>query len=180
MPATVKILPNYSYEDYVHWEGRWELIEGIPYAMSPQPAPNDQKIGAALIREFGNQLKKCQKCTVYQPIDYLIDEDTILQPDILIACKPIRKNYLDFPPVLVVEILSPSTKLKDRHTKYEIYQSQGIKYYLIISPETKEVEVYELTNEQNKVYQLKQQGHDFHFDFSFNECKIKIDFGEIW
>ena len=30
-------LPDYSYSDYVKWEGRWELISGIPYAMSPSP-----------------------------------------------------------------------------------------------------------------------------------------------
>ncbi|TCK06622.1 hypothetical protein [Phorcysia thermohydrogeniphila] len=28
-------LPHYTYEDYKHWEGKWELIEGIPYAMCP-------------------------------------------------------------------------------------------------------------------------------------------------
>jgi hypothetical protein len=33
--AAVKILPSYTYEDYMHWEGRWGLIEGFPYAMSP-------------------------------------------------------------------------------------------------------------------------------------------------
>ena len=26
-------LPAYTYEDYQHWEGDWELIEGIPYAI---------------------------------------------------------------------------------------------------------------------------------------------------
>jgi hypothetical protein len=30
-------LPEYTYDDYKKWEGNWELIEGIPYAMSPPP-----------------------------------------------------------------------------------------------------------------------------------------------
>lgn len=30
-------LPYYTYDDYKSWEGRWELIHGIPYAMSPYP-----------------------------------------------------------------------------------------------------------------------------------------------
>ena len=30
-------LPHYVYDDYRQWEGRWELIEGIPYAMTPAP-----------------------------------------------------------------------------------------------------------------------------------------------
>ncbi len=31
MNPAIKILPHYTYEDYCHWEGRWELIDGIPY-----------------------------------------------------------------------------------------------------------------------------------------------------
>ncbi len=29
--------PEYNYEDYKLWDGDWELIYGIPYAMSPAP-----------------------------------------------------------------------------------------------------------------------------------------------
>ena len=126
MGNAVKILPHYTYEDYKQWEGRWELIEGVPYAMSPQPVPNHQRIAANLTSEFISALRNCKKCAVYQPIDYKISEETILQPDMLIVCEPIYKKYLDFPPSLVVEILSPSTALKDRHTKFEIYQLQNI------------------------------------------------------
>jgi hypothetical protein len=39
-----KILPHYTYDDYVHWEGKWELIDGIPYAMSPAPVPKHQVV----------------------------------------------------------------------------------------------------------------------------------------
>lgn len=180
MLEPVKILPNYTYEDYIHWEGRWELIEGVPYAMSPAPVPKHQRIGANLIREFSTQLKKCKRCSVYQPLDYHIDNNTILQPDMLIVCGPIEKKYLDFPPALVIEILSPATALKDRHTKFCIYQSQDIKYYLIVSPDNEEVEIYELTGQEDKIYKLKQQGHDFPFAFSLEECEAKINFKEIW
>ena len=27
--------PHYTYEDFCQWEGQWELIQGIPYAMTP-------------------------------------------------------------------------------------------------------------------------------------------------
>ena len=55
-----------------------------------------------------------------------------MQPDLLIVCDEIKQSYLDFPPVLVVEIISPSTALKDRNNKLNVYQHFGIKYYLII------------------------------------------------
>ena len=111
MSSAVKILPHYTYEDYCNWEGRWELIDGIPYAMSPAPIPGHQMIAANLIYEFKDAIKKneCRHCKVYDFIDVKISEDTILQPDVSIVCKPITKNFLDFPAALVVEILESLT-----------------------------------------------------------------------
>jgi len=177
MPGAVKILPHYTYADYEQWEGQWELIEGIPYAMSPLPVPKHQKVATALSSEFTVALKSCKQCTAYQPIDYRISDDTILQPDMLVVCGEITKKYLDFAPALVVEILSPSTALKDRHSKYGIYESQGIPYYLIISPDTEEVEVFCLNNGN---YSVKQMGKSFSYTFSLGECSATINFNEIW
>ena len=178
MPNAVKILPHYTYEDWVNWKGQWELIDGIPYAMSPMPVPKHQRIASALNAEFYTALKKCKHCKVYQPIDYKISDEIIVQPDILIVCSKIDKKFLDFPPALVVEILSPSTALKDRHTKFDIYQQQQIKYYLIVSPDTEQIEVYEI---EDGVYRLKQTGRELTYDFSFEMgCTAFIDFKEIW
>jgi hypothetical protein len=44
-----RLLPHYTYDDWLNWEGQWELIEGIPYAMSPMPVPNHQRIAANLL-----------------------------------------------------------------------------------------------------------------------------------
>ena len=177
MSSAAQILPHYTYDEWVRWEGKWELIRGIPYAMSPAPQPKHQRIAGNLFTEFRLPLKACNKCTAYQPIDYRITDDTILQPDMLVVCGEITKQYLDFPPTLVVEVLSPATALKDRHTKYGIYQSQGIKYYIIISPEKEEVEIYELIESE---YHLKQSGKNFVHEFFFPECMARVDFKEIW
>lgn len=152
------------------------MIEGIPYAMSPLPVPKHQRIAVKLSSKFDNSLGDC-RCAVYQPIDYLIGDDTILQPDMLVVCGEIKKKFLDFPPALVVEILSPSTALKDRHTKYSIYESQKVKYYIIVSPDTEEVEVFEL---EDDAYALKQKGKAIVHAFSFEECSAAVNFGDIW
>jgi Uma2 family endonuclease len=177
MSNAVKILPHYTYYEWEQWEGRWELIDGIPFAMSPLPGPKHQKIAAALSAEFTTMLKKCAQCTAYPPIDYRVSDDTILQPDMLVVCGEITKKFLDFSPALVVEILSPATALKDRHSKYPIYESQGIPYYLIISPDTEEVEIYQL---EDGAYSLINKGKNFSHSFSLGECTAVIDFGEIW
>src|ERR1044072_6214317 len=139
--------------------------------MSPQPVPKQQRIAGNLFTEFRIALRKCKKCIVYQPIDYKISEDTILQPDMLVVCKPIPKNFLDFPPALVVEILSPATALKDRHTKFDLYQSANIPYYIIISPDTEEVEIYEI---KDGAYALISNAHSFTHTFFLEDCEANI------
>ena len=54
----LKNIPHYTYEDYCRWEGQWELIDGIPYAMSPAPRPEHQAIATNLASEFRIALKK--------------------------------------------------------------------------------------------------------------------------
>jgi len=178
MSIANKILPHYTYDDWVHWEGRWELIEGSPIAMSPAPVPSHQKISGRLITQLTLALlrAKCKHCEVYNFIDYKIEEDTILQPDILIVCGDIKKKYLDFPPTLIVEILSPSTALKDRHTKYELYQQQGVKYYLIVDIDKKTIEVYEL---KEKIYQPIPQTASYTFVLA-DDCSIEPDFSTLF
>jgi Uma2 family endonuclease len=177
MGSPAKIFPHYTYREWEQWDGQWELIEGIPFAMSPMPVPKHQRIAAGISSEFRMQMKQCKNCSVYLPIDYRITEDTILEPDMLIVCGEITKKYLDFPPALVVEILSPSTALKDRHTKFYLYEQQGVKYYLIVDDDQEFIEVYELIDGS---YKLIQTGKDFSHHFSFDLCSVTIDFKEIW
>jgi Uma2 family endonuclease len=178
MSSAVKILPHYTYEDYSQWEGKWELIDGLPYAMSPSPTPNHQILVNTLGALFYLALQQCSKCKVTQAVDYKIAEDTIVQPDLSILCKEATKKYIDFPPALVVEILSPSTAIKDRFAKADLYHSQRIAYYIIISAEGEESEVYTLSDEG---YILAQKGKSFSFRFLLEEgCTATIDFGELW
>lgn len=178
MSSAYKLLPYYTYNDYCQWEGHWELIGGIPYAMSPQPRPEHQAIAGNLHSELRSALKRngCD-CKVYQPVDYKISDDTILNPDILISYKPITKAYLDFAPELVAEILSPATQMKDRHTKFELYQQQKIPYYIIVDIDKKAVEVYQLAEGR---YTRKDLSQEKMFSFSLPECQFDLDFSLIW
>jgi Uma2 family endonuclease len=178
MTIAQKYLPNYTYTDYCQWEGQWELIEGIPYAMSPQPVPSHQRINGRLFARFDKALiKNCKVCKVYIPIDWKINAKTVLQPDLLIVCKEIEKKFLDFAPILVAEILSPSTALKDRNVKKQIYLSQGVKYFLILDPQTKKIEVYELVNDEYFLKMVSPKNFTFILE---DGCKAKVDFSDIW
>lgn len=178
MSIAEKYRPHYTYTDYCQWEGRWELIEGMPYAMSPAPGHIHQRIASELNALFVFALKECKQCNVYEPIDWKIGEDTVLQPDLSIVCSPINHpSYLDFPPVLISEILSPSTAGKDRREKYEIYELQKVKYYLIIDPAFKKIEVFELFD---KNYQpIAVNPSSFSFNFKEN-CIVSVSFTSLF
>ena len=176
MSAIAKILPYYTVEEWERWKDQWELIEGIPFAMSPSPVPKHQIISGNLFSILKDALKDCKPCKVYLPIDYKIANDTILQPDILVVCGEIKNKYLDFTPALIAEILSPSTALKDRHYKYNIYEQQGISYYLIIDPENNILEIYALIDGK---YQLQNTSGPFTFSFN-SECIKQLSFSDLF
>ncbi|HEO64709.1 MAG TPA: Uma2 family endonuclease, partial [Spirochaetes bacterium] len=76
--AQIKLedLPHYVYEDYERWEGRWELVHGIPYAMSPSPIFHHQAVSDNIIQELRSVLKKCKLCRAVSALDWIIAEDT--------------------------------------------------------------------------------------------------------
>ena len=179
MSSAYKLLPHYTYEDYCNWEGQWELIEGIPFAMSPAPRPEHQLVATNLAAELRTALKRSTcSCKVYQPIDYKISEETIFNPDLLIVCKPIEKAFLDFPPELVVEILSKATQFKDRNTKFSFYEKEGIPYYLLVDVDKKTVEVYQLTNDQT--YERREVDLASSYSFTISSCAFDMTFNDIW
>jgi Uma2 family endonuclease len=171
-------LPHYTYDDYCQWEGRWELIHGIPFAMSPLPVPAHQRLGGRLFAIFDEILStQCEACVAYPPIDWKVEEDTVLQPDLLVVCRAVDKKFLDFPPSLIVEILLPSSVLKDGNDKFTIYEEQGVKYYLIIDVALKKIEVFELVNGKYELVTTSPSSFAFTFH---DDCKITVPFDELW
>jgi Uma2 family endonuclease len=178
MSIAEKYRPYYTYDDYCQWEGQWELIEGMPYAMCPAPVPQHQRVSLILSVQFEKALKGgCKKCKTYLPLDWKITDDTIIQPDVLIVCEKIEKKFLDFPPVLVAEILSPSTAAKDRGEKMELYQSQQVKYYLIIDPQFKKTEVYQLIEGKYQPVSINPETFTFNL---LDDCTAEVNLTDIW
>lgn len=171
-------LPHYTYSDYSQWEGKWELIKGIPYAMTPAPGLLHQRLSAKLAYLLERQMKKCSPCSTYMPVDWQITDDTIVQPDLLVACgAEINEKKLTVPPVVVFEILSPSTARKDKILKYELYQAAGVKYYCMIEPEEKSVVVFVLQQEE---FTEAADFQGMHMTFDLGPCTISINFHELF
>ena len=167
---------RYTYQDYLLWKGDWELVNGYPYAMAPSPNRDHQWFSSKFIQQSGNELDKmsanCQ-CQVYSELDWVIDEDSVVRPDCMIVCGDFTEDFLMFPPTLIVEVSSPSTKLRDRNTKFNLYEMKGVKFYIISNTETKTVEVFELISGK---YQLKSD-HQFKLT---EDCQFNFDAYSIW
>jgi len=58
-PILKQLSTSYSYVDYLTWpeDERWELIDGVPYNMTPGPTPKHQEILGELFRVLANWLK---------------------------------------------------------------------------------------------------------------------------
>ena len=134
---------GYTIEDWQTWEGRWELINGVAYDMTPSPSTDHQGISSNLHIAIGNALIEAKHkagggdCKVFAaPTDVFFHSGVVI-PDLLVVCDPakISKRGIEGAPDLVVEILSPSTASKDTVRKRWVYEAAGVPEYLIVDPE---------------------------------------------
>ena len=176
---TLETLPHYTYEDFEQWEGQWEIIKGIPFAMTPAPTMKHQRLSFKIAAQLDRLLRHCNKnCKMYQAIDWQLTNDTIIQPDVLVVCGDfIEKKRLEIPPVLVFEILSPSTSQKDKVLKYGLYQDAGVQYYCIVTPEPVSIDVFHLNGDE---YKKDDEPGDGKFFFKTGECSLEFDVFEIF
>jgi Uma2 family endonuclease len=171
-------LPRYSYDDYVQWQGRWELIYGIPHAMSPAPGIEHQAISQRIASQLERALEHCRDCWALLPVDWKIDEETIVQPDNLVVCGELANTaYLNKAPSLIFEILSKSTAHKDRTSKFKLYEQEGVKHYVIVDPEERIAKVYRL---QDGRYAKALDASQDKVEFDLGTCGLQFDFTKIW
>ena len=177
MSVVKKYLPRYTYEDYKLWEGDWELIEGVPYAMAPSPFGKHQRIAFEFARQLGDQLDKCpQRCYVYPELDWIVDEETVVRPDIMVVCREVEE-YLREPPEIVVEVVSPSTVQKDEKLKFELYEREGVKTYVLVYPDIKKVRAFKLARSKYKKFFDSDEGV---LELKIKDCTLRIKVGKLW
>ena len=159
LPTKIFEPEQYSYNDYKLWEGNWEMVNGYPYAMSPSPKRNHQLFSTTFGSEVRNLLKANKlncNCEVYIELDWIVNENTVVRPDCMVVCGDFTEDYLTFPPQLILEVSSHTTRLRDRNTKYNLYEMYGAKYYIIADCDKKTLEIFELTDNKYKQTDTKQ------------------------
>lgn len=139
---------HYTYQDYVTWpdDERWELIDGVPYNMTPSPRFEHQRIVVrfAAILERVLEGKPCTTCVA--PMDVIFSEIDVVQPDFFVVCdrSKIIDGRMKGVPDMIVEVLSPSTSTRDLREKKRLYERFGVKEYILADPERKNVQQFVL------------------------------------
>ncbi len=141
---------RFTYSDYLKWPGdeRWEIIDGEAFAMTPAPTLRHQKIAGNFFASFAAFFKGKSCVPFYAPTDVILDDRNVVQPDILVICDKNKMTDANVQgaPDLVVEILSPSTGLKDKREKKTLYERFGVREYLVVDPEHEMVERFVLSD----------------------------------
>ena len=164
-PSTAHKLP-YTWDDYRTWpdDERWEIVAGEAHAMSPAPTPRHQQVVTALAHALATHFtgKPCR--TLVAPLDVKLDAENIVQPDLVVVCRPeqIRRTHIEGPPTLVIEVLSPSTTLHDRATKLPLYARHGVQEVWLVSPYPPCVEVFVLDGPGYRLAQVLTKQKTLH------------------
>ena len=175
MPAP-KYLPHYTIADYRRWEGDWELWWGIPIAMTPSPFGRHQKLVTKLAQRLLNLLENthCNDCEVVVELDWVIDDDLVVRPDVAVCCGQDIEEFIRSSPQLIIEVLSQSTESKDRSAKFELYQDQQVPYYLMVDSLTKTVEPFRLVDGNYQRLHGENDSPEAHSIELTNACQIKL------
>jgi len=117
-----------TVSEFLRWEDgtdtRYELLAGSPVARSP-PAPPHGFLAAQLCIRIGAAFQSRRPCMVQieAGIARPDRDDTCYVADLAVTCRPPRSGELLITdPILIVEVLSPTTGLHDRHTKVADYR----------------------------------------------------------
>jgi len=91
------------------------------------------------------------------PLDVILTPHDIFEPDLLVVADPDHATTrgVEQPPLLVVEILSPSTRKVDRGLKFRRYAELGILHCWIVDPDINRVECFRL---DSGAYRLAIEG----------------------
>ena len=169
---------HFTWGQYRSWsdDERWELIQGAAYNMTPAPRPRHQSISREITCAL-SQFFATRPCDVYvAPTDVKLSEEDIVQPDLLVVCDKdkIKPTHIEGAPTLVIEILSPSTEVKDRGLKMDLYARSGVAEVWIVTPYPSLIEVYSLTEQGYRHVKAYSKEETLHSE-AFKDLEMTLE-----
>jgi Uma2 family endonuclease len=116
--------------------------------MLPTPDPSHQLLAQQLFLSLGAHVGPGeQRRLLFAPVDVVIDDESVLQPDVLLlpeGTRPARRPWVIPPPIWVAEVMSPETDRRDRNVKLTLYARHGVEEAWIVDPDRECVVVHDL------------------------------------
>ena len=141
-------LKKLSLFDYLRWEeqqsSRHEFWKGEVFAMVGGRRGHG-RIVANLVRHIGNHLDE-MPCQVFsENMKVQVAQDAVLYPDVFVTRDDTFRatDSVFTRPILIIEVLSPSTQAYDRSQKFALYRRiETLREYVLVDPDTRRVEVF--------------------------------------
>ncbi len=169
---------RYTWNDYRQLpdDERWEIIGGEMFDMSPAPTTRHQSISGELSFQLMGFFKGKPCKPFIGPTDLKLSNEDVVQPDLMVVCdqSQITESHVEGAPVLVVEILSPSTQRHDRKRKMELYARAGVKEVWLVSPLPPGIEVFLLDGATYRFMGMYQIEDDFKSP-GFEELELDLE-----
>lgn len=173
---------RYTIDDYLALpeERRCELIDGVFYDMA-SPLVVHQLIAGYLYYQLMSCAEKSHaQCRPYiAPLDVQLDKDnrTMVQPDVIICCHEEQDSggRIFGAPDFLAEVVSPSSRQRDRFIKYLKYKNAGVREYWLIETERMEVIVYSFDKDD----EMRLYSFDDDIPVGISEGNCVISFREI-
>jgi Uma2 family endonuclease len=147
-----------SLADYLAWEGaqpdRWEFYRGEVFAMVGGRRGHGRVI-ATLMLHLGNHVDDTPCQPFSENMKVQVGEEAVLYPDVFVTCdaRYSADETVFTAPIVVIEVLSPSTQRYDRSEKFAIYRRlASLREYVLIDPDTRRVEVYRPNPDRSCLY----------------------------
>jgi Uma2 family endonuclease len=126
-----------TVDEFLRWDDgtdrRYELVDGEIVAMAP-PSEAHGVIVSSIVRLIGNALRPPCRVVTEAGIRLADRDDRYYQADVAVTCAPPSKAQPVAEPVLIVEVLSPSTAEHDRGRKLPDYQEiASVQEILVVS-----------------------------------------------
>jgi Uma2 family endonuclease len=125
---------------------RWELVDGFIVRMMTRAKPSHSIVGLNIASALRTAARSRGCWAIPEALVRNAERDDMtVAPDVLVRCGPEAKNFelvID-DPLIVVEVLSPSTMAYDRTTKFAFYQSiPSIAHIVLAYQDERRMEVF--------------------------------------
>lgn len=179
-----KLKTKISIEDYLEGETasrvKHEFVNGEVYSMAGA-GRRHHRIALNLVTKLDDHLADT-KCEAFiTDMKLKANEDTFYYPDVFVACdETSESDYYRTTPVLIIEVVSPSTRQIDRREKLRAYQQiPSVQEYMIVEQDKIFIELHRRQPNGNWITHFYNES-DRDEVIEFQSVKLESSIDEIY